>query len=466
MYLINKFSKLKDSTVESTIKINDYVKLVKEGYDLTNLFKAREYPKGSDEYRSYKAERPAISFNCLFDDKRRNHNIKSGTGLLFFDIDDTDFDLKCINTSDFFILHKSFGGKGYSLIVKVEDIDVSSHESFKSSYLNIAEQLQINNFIDEGAVKRTQCTLLSYDNSIYVNYCSPIFNSNLKKYHEKDSNTKKEKESVSSTVQSVIPFLDTEVSRLKTKIVLDYYKEDCVYIPEGKEYVEVNIPFDKKGNVKKIEEGKRNIFISSVANNLIYINKTTNKQLLLNFIVAINESYLTKPLDESVLSNMIDYKIKRLKEGTLQPINAKQKKFWVNPKCKDKKKAYQNKRKSLSVNKIKNFLYDDLKYIKKELTYKDIADFCDVSYKTVQRKFKENAEYRFLLTSHNSKFTLDTVEDYFLNKISQELCKVTQKTVAERCGVSLPTIKRRFKDNPKYKKLITEHNIKIKQKDA
>jgi hypothetical protein len=56
----------------------------------------------------------------------------------------------------------------------------------------------------------------------------------------------------------------------------------------------------------------------------------------------------------------------------------------------------------------------------------------------------------------------DKIEDFFGNDILNIDKKITQKIIAEHTGLGIATIKRRFKENTEYKKIVKEININKK----
>lgn len=418
---INLFENTFKPTVINTITIEDYITYIKDGYNVDEVLQARNHPKGSNEYKKVKTNRHAVTFNFLFNKYKKNVNIISSTGLLFFDIDEVDFDINKLDMDNIFLLHKSFGGNGYSIIVKVDGVSHRSHNEFKDCYNSIAEQLGILNIYDKGALKMTQYTLFSYDPNIIVNNNAitlvPIIN-------KRDTTTIKCKDKISNIKRDTTTIKEELTKRTKTnelvgmslfysnenfinvtfESVLDEYNEDCVYIAEGKPYYRVFTPFGADGKPKKIVDGDKHKVISMYTNNLLFLNPTIGSKQLSILIRNMINTHCYSVVPEGNLKSIIDYKYKELLEGNLKPYGERIKKFWVNPSVDNKLSVYNAKRRSIGIDALDAFFSDELLDIHHKVTYKFIADSIGVSEKTIKRRFNDNPDYKQALKGHNSNY--------------------------------------------------------------
>ena len=113
-------------------------------------------------------------YNFNFNGYKNKSNITTPTGLMYIDIDAPDFKIKNINKSDIFAYYKSFGGKGYSIVVRVDNLTESN---FNETYAYICSKLNISDYVDLGAKKTTQFNVVSYDEGMHLNTNSKIFKS-------------------------------------------------------------------------------------------------------------------------------------------------------------------------------------------------------------------------------------------------------------------------------------------------
>lgn len=166
---INTYGCIKNPNVISSISINNWFKSISNSEYSETIQKARI---GELDYNKTKESLPCVTYNFLFDGYKKDNNIISSTGYLYIDVDDNTFDISSINYDKIFAYYKSFGGKGYAIIVKVDGLNLAN---FKSTYLFIVDDLGIDKFIDIQAIKASQFNVLSYDKDIYVNENSYVF---------------------------------------------------------------------------------------------------------------------------------------------------------------------------------------------------------------------------------------------------------------------------------------------------
>ena len=132
MYHLNYYNNLKSPEIKKTISIEEYVNHIRDGYLTKTILNARNEGKGSPKYERAKNLRPCVTFNFLFDGYKTDNNIISSTGLIYFDIDVSIN--KQLDYSKILIHHKSFGGNGSVIVVKVNGI---TEENFTESYTSL-----------------------------------------------------------------------------------------------------------------------------------------------------------------------------------------------------------------------------------------------------------------------------------------------------------------------------------------
>lgn len=395
---INLFPHAKDCNVIGTISIEDYINYIKEGYDVEQIIKARNYGKGTDAYTKIKEKRNAVCFNYLFNKYKTNDNIISSTGMLFYDIDDTSFTLDMIDMSKVFIAHCSFGGNGYSLIVKVDGV---TKENYKEAYINIAHQLGITSKYDLGARKRTQFTLMSYDPNIIVNNDCDILIPNINKVDITpiDRNKKVDityidririEEVENKGIGGNVHFL-----KLKFKMELEVYNEDCVFIKDGLPYYECFLPFTADGRMRKLYNGDKHKYLTMYLNNLICLNPTISHKQASVMLRSVVNSSCAEPVSEMAIESMIQYAFGKLNKGELYPVGVKIKRYWVNPALPKQLKfdAYNDKRKQGTIDALDNFIGCDLLNLEVKCTNVLIAEALGVNEKTIRRRLTDEHKH-------------------------------------------------------------------------
>ena len=161
--VVNYYKKLSEPTVLGTVSLRDWLRAIE---NCPHTYKVIEARKGIRDYESTKLNLVCITYNFLYKGYKKDKNIESSTGLLYFDIDTPEFDTTNLDKSKVFVLYHSFGGRGYTLLVRANGI---TRDNFKSSYNTIATDLGINHLLDTNASKHSQYTTLSHDTNIFIN---------------------------------------------------------------------------------------------------------------------------------------------------------------------------------------------------------------------------------------------------------------------------------------------------------
>ena len=192
--IVQTYGNYTDYVVNNQITFNSWLNLIKTGdHDyINNILSARKAGKGSEDYEEQKSIVPVANHNFIFGKERKNKYLLRPTGLLYLDIDKPSFDINSLNKELIHAYWKSFGGNGYSIIVKVEGL---TEDNFNDTYQYIVEKLGVEEVYDVNAKKANQANVLSYDPNLYFNKDSYVFSS-INKNGKKDTNsiTKKKQE--------------------------------------------------------------------------------------------------------------------------------------------------------------------------------------------------------------------------------------------------------------------------------
>ena len=322
MYQINLFKNYKTPSNPITINLDKYVEYLKDGFNKEKVLKGRQYKKGEPLYEREKEASPCVNFNFLFDNYRSDKNIVTSTGLLYYDFDSADAitSLSKIDKNKILLLNKSFGGNGYSMVVKANGI---TKENFKLSYDSIANELGIDNLFDASAVKKIQPTVLSFDSDAIYNPDSIVFNA-----------TNPEKVSFSSNMSFSLnfprnnTFFNDYSNSFRITNASDYVNENNLYqvFPEGISVAKIDIP-------RNISNGNRKNTLLAIANQIITINPLINYDEVLTRLLSINIIITNEPLSYHEVSGIVKSLFKYKAEGTLKPINNKIRKVIFNENC-------------------------------------------------------------------------------------------------------------------------------------
>jgi hypothetical protein len=175
------------STEKQDIDINQYITIVKTGLNQDLVLKARaEKQKGNlKEYKNIKALSQVITGSCVMNvGEKTANNIKSLNGLIVIDID-CEIDNTMLNNLKqdkySFILHRSFGGDGVCIFVKINS------EKFLDSFNGLADYYFKNYgiVIDQACKNSNRLRYISYDPELILNEKSTKFISKQnKEYNE------------------------------------------------------------------------------------------------------------------------------------------------------------------------------------------------------------------------------------------------------------------------------------------
>lgn len=419
--MISIFKSCKSPVVDRTASFDEIFNMVVNPSEEVKkeIVKLRTLNKGSEGYSQIKESLPTVRFNYQFKaplnepTKGIGAHIVANTGLLYIDVDEDVENFK--NNRFVYASWKSSGGKGYTVVVKVNclpiETDSIGKEKFKQIYLYVAELIGVK--ADAGACKQNQQTILSYDENAYLNTnseevdCVSILSIELDEV-KKVSNTLIRREE-KDLYEGMIPFQKDEYIKVRHNNIEDYFKdnpeEPYIYFSEKESIIQPFIP-------KRIEDGKRNVTFVSVLGNYAYLNKTINAKYLTSIANTINDHCVNKYTADKIKS-IVDWILSEKKEGNLKGYANKERRIIFNPEFK-----MTRKEKMTIVN-------------------------------------KENGEAKREQTLQK---IYNTIEDWDFNKMD----KITMAKIAKESMVSLITVKRYFSSNPELKTYIKELNSEFK----
>lgn len=377
-FFVNTYKNTKSPNVIDEISIYDWFDLIKSSEFSELILSAREDESIYDIVKLTKI--PCITVNYLFDRYKENKNIIQGTGLMYIDIDAPDFNKSVLNLDYIFALYKSFGGKGYSIIVKVDGL---TDLNFKETYSNICFQLGVQDYVDNSAIKMTQFNVLSYDNEIFINPHSKIFRSiNTTPQSELRRREKKAYSTEGGVFDGNIRFNNKN----------DYLTDNTTYVinTEGMLFIECKPLF------KRVDTNRNNILLA-YCTNLVVLNPHISFKRAESILSSINSHNFNNPVDKDWIKRIVISVFKYKEQGTLQPIFSKKKRIGLFGKeCGLGKleilgimrDVMSEKRKKESVEKLYKIIQDwDYSYFG-NISQKKIYTNFPISKKTVEKYYK------------------------------------------------------------------------------
>lgn len=406
---VNTYAKLGKPTVTETISVYDWFNKIKQSdYSDTITTTRKNHPKGSPEYDKVKRSMPCVTYNFLFDGYKNNKGIIGATGLMFIDIDCPQFNIESLNLTQVLACYKSFGGVGYSIVVRVNGLTLTN---FTTTYNDIINQLELSAYFDDSARKATQFNVLSFDDNIYINDNPFIFkaiqNSTppcVIKKKRKHIHTEGGKND-----NNTIRFDDIDRIHVEGDYVVNW---------DGYDNIKCFIP------MKKFKAGSRNKFLLGYCNNFVYLNPNVNIEHTQQILDKVNKVACEPPVNFSQIIRVTSSIYKYKKDGTLEPKYFFRKRKIVfskdctlNPVEKLKKCGAEWNKKQIETSRQK--LYDilegwDFDKYGKITQPKTYAKHHPISKKTVEKYWKEK-EFKEYIKALNA--------DY------KERCKSIAKTV-------------------------------------
>lgn len=399
--IINYYRGVKNPEVEKSITLSEWFDMIAWSDFSPMITKARE---GEVDYDSVKLDIcPCVTYNFKYDGYKKNDNMVGPTGTMFIDIDDPSFDPSILDREGVLAYYKSFGGKGYSILVKVAGLD---NETYKPTLLSIVDRLGLSQFYDKGASKPTQFSVLSYDPDIFINYNSyifPIVYSNINKTINIKKNIYIDKKRKDYTPNGT--FSDKmRTSNLSEHLDnIDFGTKKFIDLKDNPiQYAKLFLP-------PTIKSGVRHNTICTICSQAYGLNPYSTKQKLYNYTKEVNEERCKPPLPTKEVLDIVTH--------------------------------YHSKDPVLNLNKTKRILFDP----SLNLTLEDRQSI-SAKYLADQRKLGNTCKIQ------------DTVNNWDVKTQG----KVTYAKVAEVAGVSVRSVKRRNKKiKPKMKKI----NIKFGKLD-
>lgn len=372
------FKSMRSSEVTGKTDIESILYQIMTGGEYKNLIlKARRAGKNSNEYNEIKSNLPTVTFNGTFKKRRTVENLEQLSGLLYLDIDgttDINFDNPLIYAS-----WRSFGNNGRGVLVKVKGM---TPENIRDVYMKISHELNIQDSVDNACREISRQNVISYDPDLYVNGNSITYEFTvISEIPNKDAHKKKERRNASSLGENA------KVSKIKWNNLNDYELggKRYVYFQEKEWFVKIFIP-------AKIASGRRNITISALINNFLYLNPSTSVEVTQRFVLALNER-CDSPLNHEEITRIYKRKFKELESGELKPIYNFPRSFIFSPEVKKDEraalvgfhlgKARSEKSQCLIIECLENWDLNNGK-----ITNKKVADFTELCVNTVSSHMK------------------------------------------------------------------------------
>lgn len=387
---LNYYKSVNQPKVNKNIQIDEWLDNIKFSSFSNLILSARNGKINYDDVKLTKV--PAVTYNFKYKKYKKDTNIIDSTGFIYFDIDDPSFNPEILDKTKIFAYYHSFGGFGYSIIIKVKGIN---KDNFNFNYIRIAKELGIINFIDINAIKASQFNVLSFDPYIYINTSSFVFScfSDISSIVIKQYN--------SNIYNNINKIAYTKVITAKNKFIrfsnIDEINVDGEYNVNwtGYDIIKCWIPIHKK----KI--GRNNMLLS-YCNNLVYLNSYITEEKIFDILKKVNYIAFETPVNDEQLNRIINSVLKYKEDGTLKPIYFnKKRKIVFNKDSKLNKEEKLNicsielakKRTEDSKQKLYNIIEDWDFNTYGKISQRKIYNNFNICQKTVEKYYNEFKEY-------------------------------------------------------------------------
>lgn len=365
---------------------------------------ARKHGKGSKEYVQIKTYKlPAVNFNYQFNEKLCLANAMAPTGVFYVDIDlgskqEAQSYKESLRANQYVLSSwLSLSELGLGVLVRSS---IVTPENFSELHRQFCEQFNIP--FDKRAVKLNQYNVLSHDPNIYVNPNALEFNPVIEGLERNEK--KKVQSLVNQGEKNKNIHIATNCTFLRYNNLNDFWKQgDVVTNEAGFEVTELFLP-------ERIESGKRKHTLLAFANNLLYLNPNATPEIIYNQLAKKNER-CTPPLPASEVWDVVQAVLKYQQDGSLKPIRTRTRKIIFGPDCgmdKDEKRQFVNQQiGKWKKNKTKRRIYEVLEdwniLLYGKITAKSVSEKSGLSLRTVKTYWSEFKDYVSSLNQTNMK---------------------------------------------------------------
>lgn len=388
---LNYFISVKQPQVVKNVPVEWWLNEIKNGYTYRKEIEtARKIGKGNTGYNEIKTSLPCVTWNFKYQRHKSDCNLLDSTGFFYYDIDDTSFKIDQIDKSKIYSAFSSLSNQGVSIIVKVSG---ATAHNFDGYYLSVAKEIGIEKYLDPGAFKKSQFTVLTYDNNAFLNQDAVVFT------------PPSGCEGLKSAKNELVPLAHNKraaghIGANDTFFRynnLDAYSipNDVVVNQEGFEVISLYLP-------SEINVGKRKHTLLSFCNNLVLLNPAKTEEEVFHHIMGRNENRCTKPLSGNEVMGIVKSIFRYKEQGTLAPKELKSRKILFGKNCgmdkQDKMSFAAHQVAEWKKNKTKTKIYDAIVHSESKVTQSSVQKVTGISLRTVKRYW---AEYKELVKEKN-----------------------------------------------------------------
>ena len=410
---------IKDTVPKKQIEFIELIELIKNNPNATAIEHIRLLRKqGKIEYKKLKDKLPYITPNCSLKKRKLTteidfqENFICPSGYIFFDIDG----IKDVEEYKKYFIEKY--GHLVSLVASSTSLGgistffkLKNHPASKSEYFQIWETIRTTILKDEKVDLNCKdfgrALFVSYDTTLYYNFENEI---DIKDYiNEANSNS-------ISTQQNIVRNDPSDISNYKfnkipikevfNKLIL----KTCVDVSNP--IVEINpVDFSEVNFHRGIKDGTKHRIYPGMIHTLVYLNPDIQPDYIFQYLVYVNNNFADPPMEKDKLENLFRYVYMSIKSNPDYEFkNIRTKSVHFKSGC---SKSGDEKRKiAVELNGVirKNSSIDKIDVARQQLetqgikiTQKKIAELSGLSIATVKRRFKEQpSDLDAIIDGYNS----------------------------------------------------------------
>lgn len=400
---VNTYTNVTSPAVNDTISIEDHLERIKcppkeilikieearvFKYQYINTDNEKVKFTSKEKYDAVKLSIPTVTYSALFSGSRKNENFIRGTGLMYIDIDSSDFNPERLDKNKIFSFYKSIGGLGYCILVRVDHLTLKNYDA---TYLSIVEDLKINSECDLNAKRIGQQSIQSHDPNIFTNYNSFVYSTAKTNIPEKEPtdpiNKKKEEHNVTLGL----------FYKLRYNNIDDFDFNGNAFIEDwvngSLEYVYCSKPFSL------LIDGRKR-YMSNYVRNLVCLNPLADGKQICSSAKFVNLSIAKEPLPWVYIENLVNSILKQENEGSLTP-KITYRSLIFNPKyglTKVEKQNLRGERQRIHYNDLyTRKIYDCIEDWSFEhngkITINSVKSSLGLNVKTVKKRWKNVKNY-------------------------------------------------------------------------
>lgn len=385
------------------IEFSDLIDLIKNNPNASVIEQIRMLrQQGNDVYKEIKDTLPYITPNCSVKYRKLKKEVEFETnficssGYIFFDIDDIK---DVIQYKKYFIekyqhlvslVASSTSLGGISILFKLKNHPTSKFEYFQV-WETIRTTILKDEKIDINCKDFGRALFVSYDTSLYYNFENEI---DIKDYINEANSISIQQNIVRNDPSDIsnYKFNKIPIKEVFNKLIL----KTCVDVSNP--LVEINpVDYSEVNFHRGIKDGtKHNIYMGMI-HTLVYLNPDIQPDYIFQYLLYVNNNFADPSMDKEKLENLFRFVYESIKSNPDYEFkNIRTKSVHFKSGC---SKSGDEKRKiAVELNGVirKNSSIDKIDLARQQLeaqgikiTQKKIAELSGLSIATVKRRFKE-----------------------------------------------------------------------------